>query len=1040
MLGKQGYLVTISSQAENDFITTSLGGSSAWIGASDAAAEGEWRWVTDLTDGSQFWEGTKNGVSINSAFCNWDSRWQPDNLGNQDYAYLLGGLGIWDDVNSNDGYPEAYVIEYVIPEELLDGTYQGIVFEGAAQLNASGNIRFADADLIDTHTVAVVADSGATGVLDAELTQDATGGTEGVVSWTYDGNAEFINSLAEGEQVTETFTLNITDNNGGVATTDINVLLIGTNDSPTDFLLSADNVVENSAGGVKIADLIAVDPDRVDSFTFAIVDDPSGFFAIIGSQLVVADGAQIDYETATSHDLVIEVTDAAGASFQKSVTIYVEDVAGVTILGSAGADTINGVSTVAGQPKPTSEADTIDGRGGNDLIDGLAGNDVILGGTGDDTIYGGLGADRIDGGVGVDKIYGGAGDDVIVVRGTEAQADTMEAGEVAEVYGDTLFVDGTIALTLNNFNASASGIENWQGNDLGLLGTTANNLFDLSGLISLSGLTYVDGSSGNDTLIGSIFADDLRGGSGNDTLNGNDGDDTFDGSVGSDTLLGGKGDDTFIIRGVEATNDTFDGGEGIDRIVIEGASSVTLNNFDTTTSSIEGWLGNGQSILGTTSTTQGDRIDLSNLSSLSGLSYVDGQDGNDVIVGSQFNDDLRGGAGNDSLTGGSGNDALNGGAGIDTIYGGSGDDVIFVTGTEALSDIIDAGEAGESVGDTLRVTGTANLTLQNFGSTTNGIEIWLGNNAALLGDAGSDVFDFSALTSVTGLTYVDGSSGNDTLIGSSFNDDLRGGAGADNLFGGFGSDQLTGGAGADTMDGGEGSDIYIIASTTDFVGDLIHDTGNTGIDQLRYAASTASTLTLSSQVTGIEEIVLGTGTGGTAVTTGTTAINVNASALTTAVSITGNNGANNLTGGSGDDILMGNAGSDRLVGGSGSDWLYGGFSNDILTGGTGADMFVFDTMRNTTSNIDRITDFNVSDDTIGLENAVFTALGLTTGALSAAAFRIGTAAGDADDRIIYNSATGALFYDSNGNVAGGSMQIATLSTGLALTNNDFWIL
>ncbi len=682
----------------------------------------------------------------------------------------------------------------------------------------------------------------------------------------------------------------------------------GLNEAPTNFLLSADRVVENAVSGVKVADLTGVDPDEDDSFTFAIVADPSGFFAIVGSRLVVADGAQIDYETATSHELIIKVADSDGATFQKSVTILVEDVVGATIIGSASADTINAVFTVAGQPRPTSEADTIDGRGGNDVIDALAGDDIIFGGTGDDTIYGGLGSDRIDGGAGVDKVYGG------------------------------------------------------------------------------------------------------------------------------------EGNDTFVISGIEATNDTFDGGEGSDRVIVSGASSVTLSNFNTVTSSIEGWVGNGQAILGTTSTTLGDRIDLSNLNTLSGLSFVDGQAGNDAIIGSQFNDDLRGGAGNDILTGGAGNDSLNGGAGIDTLNGGAGDDIIFVTGIEALSDIINAGEDGESVGDTLRVTGATNLALQNFNSTTNGIENWLGNNAALLGDTSNNVFNFSALTSISGLTYVDGGSGNDLLVGSSFNDDLRGGAGADNISGGSGADILTGGAGADTMDGGESGDIYIIGSTTDYIGDLIQDTGTAGIDQLRYSATTAGTLTLSSQVTGIEQVIVGTGTGVTAITTATTAINVTASALTTSVSITGNNGANVLTSGSGNDTLIGNGGNDTLIGGSGSDWLYGGLGNDILTGGLGADTFVFDTSLNLFNNRDTINDFNVIDDTIGLENAIFTALGATTGTLSAAAFRIGSSAGDADDRIIYNPTHGALFYDSNGNASGGLVQFATLSKGLALTHNDFLII
>ena len=146
---------------------------------------------------------------------------------------------------------------------------------------------------------------------------------------------------------------------------------------------------------------------------------------------------------------------------------------------------------------------------------------------------------------------------------------------------------------------------------------------------------------------------------------------------------------------------------------------------------------------------------------------------------------------------------------------------------------------------------------------------------------------------------------------------------------------------------------------------------------------------------------------------------------------------NTLTGTNFNDVLEGNSGADVLSGGLGADRLFGGLGNDNLTGGAGSDSFVFNTA--TVSNIDTITDFNVAEDTIELENAIFTGLP-TTGTLSAADFVIGTAAGDASDRIIYNSATGALLYDSNGNAAGGSVQIATLQTGLLLTNADFLII
>ncbi len=92
------------------------------------------------------------------------------------------------------------------------------------------------------------------------------------------------------------------------------------------------------------------------------------------------------------------------------------------------------------------------------------------------------------------------------------------------------------------------------------------------------------------------------------------------------------------------------------------------------------------------------------------------------------------------------------------------------------------------------------------------------------------------------------------------------------------------------------------------------------------------------------------------------------------------------------------------------------------------------------SNRDTISDYNVAADTIRLENSVFQALGAAVGTLAANKFFVGAAAHDADDRIVYNSATGALFYDSNGNAAGGVLQFANLAKGLALTNADFVVI
>jgi serralysin len=90
----------------------------------------------------------------------------------------------------------------------------------------------------------------------------------------------------------------------------------------------------------------------------------------------------------------------------------------------------------------------------------------------------------------------------------------------------------------------------------------------------------------------------------------------------------------------------------------------------------------------------------------------------------------------------------------------------------------------------------------------------------------------------------------------------------------------------------------------------------------------------------------------------------------------------------------------------------GGLGNDVLTGGAGRDAFVFNAAPGA-ANVDRITDFSAAGDTVRLENAVFTAP-TSTGVLSAAAFRVGAAAVDADDRIIYYDSGGALYYDADG--------------------------
>jgi Ca2+-binding RTX toxin-like protein len=157
--------------------------------------------------------------------------------------------------------------------------------------------------------------------------------------------------------------------------------------------------------------------------------------------------------------------------------------------------------------------------------------------------------------------------------------------------------------------------------------------------------------------------------------------------------------------------------------------------------------------------------------------------------------------------------------------------------------------------------------------------------------------------------------------------------------------------------------------------------------------------------------------------------------------LTGNAGRNYLNGGDGNDTAKGAAGDDRVYGGNGTDQLFGDAGNDTLnggngidnmTGGTGSDVFFFNTAL-AISNNDRIADFVAADDTIRLENAIFTTL--ATGALAASAYVVGSVATTVSHRIInYN---GTLYFDPDGNGAARSTAFATLMGNPAASAADF---
>lgn len=242
-----------------------------------------------------------------------------------------------------------------------------------------------------------------------------------------------------------------------------------------------------------------------------------------------------------------------------------------------------------------------------------------------------------------------------------------------------------------------------------------------------------------------------------------------------------------------------------------------------------------------------------------------------------------------------------------------------------------------------------------------------------------------------------------TLLGAAAIDGT--GNGLDNRLTGNSADNvLSGRAGADRMFGLDGDDTYVV----DDAGDDVNEAANDGLDTVRSSVSYA----LPDDV---ETLIL----------TGVAAL-----------SGTGNVLANSITGNAGNNILKGLGGSDSLRGGGGDDRLIGGPGNDRLTGSGGRNAFQFDAALDATTNVDRIVDFDPGKDVMRLIGAVFPTLS-TAGVLAAGAFRVGAAAGDANDRILYDPASGALRYDADGTGATAAVRFATLISTPDLTSANF---
>ena len=467
------------------------------------------------------------------------------------------------------------------------------------------------------------------------------------------------------------------------------------------------------------------------------------------------------------------------------------------------------------------------------------------------------------------------------------------------------------------------------------------------------------------------------GGSGNDSITGNQANNTLNGGGGGDTLSGGLGNDTII------------GGEGVDYCIITANFVDCVVTYDSLTSifSIETLL-------------QG-------LDTLSGIEYVTFLDGTRTassLIGTVVVDTTAPTLLSSSPADNAQAVATNANLVMtfsETVAAGLGAIVIHSANGAVVATINAADTSQVSIsGSVVTINPSADLAAgQSYYVTLDATAFHDGSSNNYSGISTADAFNFATVpaTPTTGQT-INGTSAANTLTGTEFADIINGLADNDTLNGMGGNDKLDGGTGADQMAGGTGDDSYYVDNT----GDTITEASNAGTDTVYSGFS----FTLGSN---IENLFL-----------------------------TGSSAANG-TGNSLNNVLTGNSAANRLDGSTGNDTLSGKGGADTLTGGSGRDTFVFDTTLSS-SNVDRIADFNVNDDTIALSRAIFSASGLGSGTLSSSAFVRGSSAADGSDRFIYNSSTGALYYDRDGSGGAGQQQIATLNKGLGLTAADFLLI
>lgn len=305
--GVGGHIANITSPAENAFLNSMIT-TSTWIGGSDAAVEGEWRWQGGPEAGQMFWLGNAAGSAQGGFYTNWGGG-EPNNSGNEDAVQLLTN-GRWNDINAGNALP--YLVEWngaVVIAALQNGPYN--LTENAA-LNASvGFAHASDPDLGDVLTYSITGGTGA--------------GAFAINAAT--GEITLTNTAAANFELTPSYTLDlrVQDVAGLFDTVTVTINILDANDTPTQITLSNNRITENDPVGTLIGTLTTTDEDVADTHTYSILTNPGNKFTIVGNE--IRSFGSIDYEANQNFTLLVRTDDGNGGTYDRSFIIFVNDLA-----------------------------------------------------------------------------------------------------------------------------------------------------------------------------------------------------------------------------------------------------------------------------------------------------------------------------------------------------------------------------------------------------------------------------------------------------------------------------------------------------------------------------------------------------------------------------------------------------------------------------------------------------------------------------------------------------------------------------------------